>query len=130
MKAAAKTKAEDLLAQFQAGDATEDAFAALARENSDDTGSASNGGLISQVSEYSNYVEPFKNWCLESHQPGDTGIVESDYGYHIMYFVGSDGPYWKVQVTAALKNDATNTWYEEATKDGTSETASGIRYVG
>lgn len=130
LKAAAKTKAEDLLAQFQAGDATEDAFAALARENSDDTGSASNGGLISQVSEYSNYVEPFKNWCLESHQPGDTGIVESDYGYHIMYFVGSDGPYWKVQVTAALKNDATNTWYEEATKDGTSETASGIRYVG
>ena len=34
-------------------------------------------------------VEAFQDWSLdESRKTGDTGIVETDYGYHIMYFVG------------------------------------------
>jgi hypothetical protein len=48
-KAAAKSKAESLLAQWKAGDATEDSFAALANDHSDDTGSNTNGGLYNQV---------------------------------------------------------------------------------
>ena len=130
LKADAEAKAGELLAQFQAGEATEDAFAALARENSADTGSAANGGLIAGVSQYSSYVEPFLNWCLEKHQPGDTGIVESDYGYHIMYFSGETGPYWKYQATNSLKKDAAAEWYSDAVEGASSETASGIRYVG
>ena len=130
LKADAEAKADELLAQFQSGEATEDAFAALARENSADTGSAANGGLIAGVSQYSSYVEPFLNWCLEKHQPGDTGIVESDYGYHIMYFSGETGPYWKYQATNSLKNDAAAEWYSDAVEGASSETASGIRYVG
>ena len=47
-KDAAKQKAEDLLAQWKAGDATEDSFAELANENSADSGSNTNGGLYSQ----------------------------------------------------------------------------------
>lgn len=43
----AKAKAEELLAQWEAGDATEDSFAQLAQENSADTSSASNGGCSS-----------------------------------------------------------------------------------
>lgn len=34
-------------------------------------------------------VEDFENWCFDaSRQVGDTGIVESTYGYHVMYFSG------------------------------------------
>ena len=34
-------------------------------------------------------VTNFNDWCFdESRQPGDHGIVETEYGYHIMYFVG------------------------------------------
>ena len=130
LMADAKAKAEDLLAQYLAGDATEDAFAALAAEYSEDTGSASNGGLISQVSELSNYVENFQNWCLASHKPGDTGIVESVYGYHIMYFAGNEEAYWKAQVRSNLTSNAYMEWYGETTKDTSYEQSSGIRYVG
>lgn len=130
LMADAKAKAEALLAQYLAGDATEEAFAALAVENSADTGSAANGGLISQVSEISSYVENFLNWCLEDHNPGDTGIVESVYGYHIMYFVGNEEAYWKAKVSSDLTSNAYTEWYTEATKDASYEQGSGCRYVG
>lgn len=66
----AKAKAEELLAQWEAGDATEDSFAQLAQENSADTSSASNGGLLQYVSPYSGYVDTFTQWSLDpSRQP-------------------------------------------------------------
>lgn len=131
LKAEAKKKAEDLLAKWKAGEATEDSFAALAKENSEDTGTASDGGLIPQVSKSSSLVDSFKNWCLEKHNPGDTGIVESTYGYHIMYFVGTDLPYWQTQVTSSLKNKDFNTWYSGLTKDYTAKQHKfGMKFVG
>ena len=41
-------------------------------------------------------VQTFNDWCFdESRQPGDSGIVETDYGYHIMYFSGRcEHAYW------------------------------------
>lgn len=131
LKADAKKKAEDLLNTWKSGAATEDSFSELAKENSADTGSASDGGLISQVSKSSSLVDSFKNWCLEDHKPGDTGIVESDYGYHIMYFVGTDLPYWQVEVTNALQTKDFNDWYTGVTKDYTAEQHKfGMQFVG
>ena len=76
-------------------------------------------------------VDAFKNWCLEKHNPGDTGIVESDYGYHIMYFVGTDLPYWQSQVTSSLKSNDFNTWYTGLTKDYSAKQLDfGMRFVG
>ena len=128
--AAAKQKAEDLLAQWKAGDATEDSFAELANENSADSGSNTNGGLYSQVHQ-GQMVDAFNDWCFDpARKAGDTGIVETDYGYHIMYFVGTDLPYWQVQVEDTLKNDDFNTWYTEKTADYTAEQSSfGVRFV-
>ena len=35
-------------------------------------------------------VANFNDWCFDaSRQPGDHGIVETEYGYHIMYFSGT-----------------------------------------
>ena len=41
-------------------------------------------------------VTAFNDWCFDgARQPGDTGIVKTDYGYHIMYYVGQcDHAYW------------------------------------
>lgn len=130
LMADAKKKAEDLLAQYNAGEKTEDAFSALAQENSADTGSAANGGLIAGINETSNYVENFKNWALDKHQPGDTGIVDSTYGYHIMYYVGNEREYWKAKVESTLSSNDYTEWYEEQTKDAASAQASGMKYVG
>ena len=87
--AAAKSEAEALLASFLDGEATEEAFAQLAKDNSTDTGSVENGGLYEDVYP-GQMVTSFNDWCFdESRKPGDTGVVESDYGYHVMYFSGN-----------------------------------------
>jgi len=130
LMADAKAKAEELLAQYNAGEKTEDAFSAMAQEHSADTGSAADGGLIAGINETSSYVENFKNWAMDKHQPGDTGIVESNYGYHIMYYVGNEETYWKAKVESTLASNDYTDWYEEQTKDAASAQGSGMKYVG
>ena len=89
----ARKKAEDILAQWEAGEATEDSFAQLAEEYSEDPGSATNGGLYEEVAP-DEMVEAFDEWCFDaSRESGDTGIVETPYGYHVMYFVETTGNY-------------------------------------
>ena len=89
--AACRQKAEDLLAQWKAGAATEESFAQLANEHSQDPGSNTVGGLYEYVYP-GDMVETFDAWCFaENRQPGDTGLVYTSFGYHIMYFVyGAD----------------------------------------
>ena len=130
LKADAEKKAADLLSQWQAGEATEDSFAALAEENSSDPGSASNGGLYEDVAP-GDMVQPFNDWCFDSsRKPGDTGIVETDYGYHVMYYVGTDMPYWKLQARNSLFNEDYQEWYTGITDGYTAEAQSGMKYIG
>lgn len=105
---AARSEAEELLAGWKAGEATEDSFAQLAQENSADSGSAANGGLISNITYSSGYVEEFQNWALElGRKPGDTGLVQntgsSTKGWHIMYYVSSGDPIWRQTADNALQ---------------------------
>ena len=93
--AAAEKTANDILDQWLAGDATEESFANMANESSADPGSNTNGGLYEDVYP-GQMVETFNDWCFaDGRQPGDYGIVKTDYGYHIMFFVGAgDEIYW------------------------------------
>ena len=111
-KAAAKASAEQILADWQAGEATEDSFAALATELSDDTGSVENGGLYENVYP-GQMVEPFESWCYDdARQIGDTGIVETTYGYHVMFFSGSSSEtYRDYQIRQALSSADQTEWY-------------------
>ena len=119
-KAEALEKAEALLEEWKAGEATEDSFAELAKTNSSD-GSASEGGLYTEVYK-GQMVAEFEDWCFDpARQAGDTGVVETTYGAHVMYFVGYDTPYWQVQVRNNLRTDAVNQWYEEKTGELTVE---------
>lgn len=90
--AACLAKAEDILKQWKDGEATEDSFAALATEKTEDPGSQGTGGLYTYVYE-GQMVPTFNDWCFdESRQYGDTGLVKTNYGYHIMFFVyGEEG---------------------------------------
>lgn len=133
--AAAKTKAEELLDQWKSGAATEESFAELAKANSADTGSAADGGLITDIYSGSGYVSTFTDWALDAaRQPGDTGIVQntgsSVKGWHIMYFVGRDGdPVWKLTAKTAMENNDYTDW-QNAAKDKVSYTTSfGLKFV-
>ena len=89
-----RQKAQKLLDDWLAGDATEDSFAELAKEHSEDPGSQAAGGLYTGLSEQTSFVQEFKDWYLDdSRQIGDYGLVKTDYGYHIMYFSGTE-PIW------------------------------------
>ncbi len=123
--------AEEILADFKAGDATESDFAALASTKSTDSGTASNGGLVSNMRKGA-YVQPFEDWSFDpSRQSGDTGIVESEYGFHVMYFVETNElPYWEYKATNTLKSSAVNDWYDAITDGVTAEQLDAIEYVG
>ena len=110
--AAAKAKAEELLKQWQDGEATEESFAALATENTEDPGSKDNGGLYEDVYP-GQMVTAFNDWCFdESRKAGDTGIVETDYGFHIMFYSGdSETIYRDFLIRNQLVNADTEAWY-------------------
>lgn len=128
-KAAAKSKAEDLLNQWKSGEATEDSFAALATDNSTDPGSVENGGLYENVFP-GQMVAAFNDWCFDdSRKPGDTGIVETSYGYHVMYFSGdAQQTYRDYLITNDLRTEDMNAWYT-GLLDATSTTDGNTRYI-
>lgn len=115
-KAAAKSKAEEIYQTWKDGDATESSFADLAKQYSEDTGSSTNGGLYENVYK-GQMVTAFNDWIFDSsRKAGDTGIVESTYGYHVMYFSGFSRPYWKIQVENAMRTADYNSWHDEMIK--------------
>lgn len=99
----AKAKADEVYSAYLAGDKTEDAFAALANEHSQDPGSNTTGGIYEEFGKNEMY-ESFDTWSFNpTNKPGDTGIIESESGFHIMYFVGEGRPNWMVQANNAMK---------------------------
>ncbi len=86
-KKEAKKKAEELLKKWKDGEATEESFIALVADNTGDEGSKENGGLYAGIRVTDSYVEEFLDWSFDpSRKAGDTGIIETTYGYHIMFF--------------------------------------------
>ena len=126
-----KADAEQILADFLAGDAAEIDFAALAATKSTDSGTASDGGRMSNMRK-GQTVQAFEDWCFDpSRQSGDTGIIESEYGYHVMYFVETNElPYWEYKATNTLRNADVSEWYDSITDGVTAEQRDGIQYVG
>ena len=76
----ARAKAEELLAAVRKNP---DSFADVARKNSQDTGSASNGGDLGLFARGA-MVKPFEDAVFSMKNGEISGIVESDFGYHII----------------------------------------------
>lgn len=110
-KAAAKAEAEQILADFLAGEQTKDAFEKLGQEKTDDSGVIYEGVYKGQM------VEEFENWCFdEARKTGDTGIVETTYGYHVMYFIGEGKLVWENNAHNGAVGELFEAWLDnEAT---------------
>ncbi len=116
-KKSAYAKAEKAMNEWKEAGATEEAFIKIVEKYNEDTASTPDGGLYSGITASSNYVESFKNWAIDpARKTGDCEIVETEYGYHLMYFVKNNGPEWKTVVREALQEKA----YEEAFTAATS----------
>jgi len=115
-KAEALSRAEELYDQWKNGEATEESFAAMANEYSEDGGSNTNGGLYENVMK-GQMVEEFDAFCFEGHKNGDTAIVYGESlgyaGYHIMYFVGEGENCRDYIARADLSTADTQAWIDE-----------------
>lgn len=118
--AAAKARAEEILAEWKSGEHTEESFAALAEQYSSDSGSNTNGGLYENVAKKT-MVEEFDAFCFGSRKPGDTAVVYgsngSYAGYHVMYYVGEGELYSNTIARNALSSEALSSWIEEITPE-------------
>ena len=93
---ACEKEAQAVLDEWLAGDKTEESFAALATEHTQDPGSQSTGGLYEGV-KAGQMVPEFDGWCFdENRKVGDYGMVKTTYGYHVMYYSGGEA-IWIIQ---------------------------------
>lgn len=126
----ASDKANAILEEYKAGEQTEDAFAALAKENSSDS-NAEDGGLYENVVP-NQMVNTFNAWCFDAaRQTGDTAVVKTEYGYHVMYFVSkSDMPVWKYTAQQALASEDSQDELDKFEEANTVKTSwLGTRYM-
>lgn len=112
----AKAKAEELLAEIRKSPAS---FADLAKKNSDDPGSAAKGGDLGYFAR-GMMVKPFEDATFSLKEGELSGVVESDFGFHIIKLTGihaaKEKPLADVrrEIEAELKKTASTRKFAEA----------------
>lgn len=99
---AAEAAAEEALAQVT----DEDSMIALS-ESLLEAEEAAVARLYENVSR-GTMTTAFENWIYDlNNEAGDTGIVQTEYGFHVMYLVGrSEEPIWYLEIESQLRNEA------------------------
>ena len=125
----ARTKAEDVLTEYEAGDKTAESFGELAKEYTADS-NGDEGGLYENIMP-GQMVTEFNDWCFDAdRKPGDTGIIETSYGVHVMYFDSFGKIYRDALVENALRSADYNAWYDATAGDGSYTTSAfGMKYT-
>ena len=131
-KNTAKAMAESILDEFNAGDKSEESFAALAEKYSEDAGSNTNGGLYDSI--YKGQTVPeFDSFCFAPHKHGDVAIVYNESasytGYHIIYYVGEGQNYRDYIAENDLRNAAVSDWLTAQTDAAVTSEGFGMKFV-
>jgi len=111
----ASARATEILNQWRNGAATEESFIELVREYSADYREEADPGFFGDIDRQANLVEPFRDWAVaENRRPGDVEIVETQFGYHIMYFVShSEMNHRHTLAARDMSQTAFGEWMEE-----------------
>ncbi len=108
----AKQEAEKVLEEYNKGDKTAESFGELAKEHTADS-NGEDGGLYENVLK-GQMVTEFEDWIYdEARQAGDVELVKTQYGWHLMYYVGEGKTAWKVTAENGLKNEDYDKHLEE-----------------
>jgi peptidyl-prolyl cis-trans isomerase D len=114
-KAAVKARAETLLAQIRQAPET---FADLAKTNSQDPGSAANGGDLGFFSRGA-MVKPFEDAVFALNKDGVSAPVETEFGYHLIKLTEIKAPKtrpfeeMRAQIEADLKKQQAQKLFAE-----------------
>lgn len=91
---------------------TEENFINLTKEHTQDVdsnGNPNSNGLYEGITASSSYVEGFLDWAIdETRKTGDVDIVETTFGYHIMYYVKSQGETWEQNIRNEILSKASD----------------------
>ncbi len=110
--AEAKAKAESILAEFKAGTMSKETFEALAMKYTEDSGIFYDNVLPDAM------VEEFNDWIYdEARVVGDVAVVKTEYGYHVMYFLGDGIENWQAEVVELMVDEEMTTWTKQLEKD-------------
>jgi len=114
-------------------DPTEEHFAQLAEEYSEDAGSNTNGGLYEDIQKGS-MVDGIDSFLFaEGRAVGDTTVVEgsngSYRGWHLVYYVGEGRNARLALAETPLHDSEQQAWLEDLISGYTLSTGSGLRYV-
>ena len=112
-KKKAKEEAQKIYDEWKNGKANEESFIELAKKHSDDS-TKSEGGLIEDI--FPGYtVENFDAWIFdEKREPGNVEMVETEYGWHIIYYVeASEMTYRDFLIESDMVSEAMEKWSKE-----------------
>lgn len=104
---------EDILAEYNAAGATEEAFIELVRKYSEDNYSMAEDGLYKEITANSlNTI--FSEWIFaEGRKPGDTvSLVQEGTGF-VLYYIGEGRPEWQVSIANTLLGETMNDYLNE-----------------
>ena len=107
-KAAAEARIREILTEWENGEKTEDSFAALADEYTDDSPSKGKGGLYEDIAK-NDMVPGIDSFLFAAgRKSGDTEIIfnDGDYvGCHLVYFVGEGETNHRLELAKAAKTN-------------------------
>lgn len=102
--AAAKSKIEQIMAEWEElkpEEQTDEKFAEFAKKYSADA-TAEDGGLLEKIAK-NDLVEGIDKFIFEEgRKAGDVKIIQSTYGYHLVYYKGENIEKWKIDAEELL----------------------------
>lgn len=99
-----KAKAEEIYNQWKNGGESIDSFKTLASTYTTDYASASKGGYYANVMK-EDLVDELDKWLYaEERKEGDSALIKTGYGYHIIVYAGTGEPAWKVPIIETIKD--------------------------
>ena len=102
-----KAKAEAVYKEWEESGKDMAKFRELAVKYTTDTASVYTGGLYENVSN-GDLTDKLNDWLFaEELKEGDSTIIKTDYGYHIMVYAGAGEPAWKVPIIGEIKDSKT-----------------------
>lgn len=108
----AKAKADEIYAELlkkaNNGIISKEDFEAIGKENNDDS------SVFYENIGKGQMVEEFEAWLFAATKVGEMGMVESEYGWHIMYYGGeTENVAWSFAAHGSVTNEKLEKWFEE-----------------